>query len=231
MKSGWGKALKDTEGRDKILSFAKNRHMWQALGKAVLKYRIAFIIGLLSFTGWMGYHASKVQMSYDFSRAIPTDHPKYLAYLDFKKTFGEDGNLLTIGFITDSFFTTEKFNQLAAFQQQLKGISGVEDILSINGAASLKKNDSTGKLDAIRIFPKLSTPSRNWTALRTFSSHYPFTGGYCIILKPRPICLDCASTATFSGQKQGKKQLVKLKRSQRLLSPKLDMPCISADFL
>jgi predicted RND superfamily exporter protein len=86
--------------------------MWQALGKAVLRFRIPLMIALVLLTVFMGYQASKVQMSYDFSRAIPTDHPKYKAYLEFKKTFGEDGNLLTIGFTSKNFFEVDQFNAL-----------------------------------------------------------------------------------------------------------------------
>lgn len=220
MKSGWGKGLKDTEGRDKILSFAKNRHMWQALGKAVLKYRIAFIIGLLSFTGWMGYHASKVQMSYDFSRAIPTDHPKYLAYLDFKKTFGEDGNLLTIGFITDSFFTTEKFNQLAAFQQQLKGISGVEDILSINGAASLKKNDSTGKLDAIRIFPEAVHSQQELDSLKNIFESLPFYRGLLYNPETKAYLLGLRINRDILGSKAREKTIGEIEKVSKAFESK-----------
>ncbi|MEN9952871.1 MAG: hypothetical protein RLZZ520_1139, partial [Bacteroidota bacterium] len=101
----------------------------------------------------LGYIGSKVQLSYDFSRAIPTDHPKYLAYLDFKKTFGEDGNLLTVGYTTNSYFTTTHFNATSKFIEEVKQVNGVEDIISINGAVTLKRNDSTGKLDATKIFP------------------------------------------------------------------------------
>jgi predicted RND superfamily exporter protein len=151
--------------------------MWQALGKAVLKYRKLLIAFMLILTAFLGYHASKVQMSYDFSRAIPTDHPKYLAYLDFKKTFGEDGNLLTIGFTTDSFFTTSTFSRLQDFQQKLKGIDGVEDILSINGAVTLLKNDSTGKLDAVKIFPDNFTQQEDLDSLKSIFLSLPFYRG------------------------------------------------------
>jgi predicted RND superfamily exporter protein len=127
--------------------------MWQWLGKSILRYRIQLILATLALTAVLGYQGSKVQLSYDFSRAIPTDHPKYKAYLDFKKTFGEDGNLLTVGFITDSYFSTEHFNATSAFIEDVKKVNGVEDIISVNGAVTLKRNDSTGKLDAIKIFP------------------------------------------------------------------------------
>lgn len=151
--------------------------MWQALGKAVLKYRKICIAALLILTAFLGFHASKVQMSYDFSRAIPTDHPKYLAYLDFKKTFGEDGNLLTIGFSTDAFFTTSNFTKLQQFQQKLKTIKGVEDILSIPGAVTLQKNDSTGKLIASPVFPAVLKDQATLDSLRNIFLSLPFYRG------------------------------------------------------
>ena len=151
--------------------------MWQALGKAVLKYRKICIAGLLILTAFLGFHASKVQMSYDFSRAIPTDHPKYLAYLDFKKTFGEDGNLLTIGFTTEAFFTTTKFSKLQQFQQALKKIQGVEDILSIPGAVTLIKNDSTSKLIATPIFPDQIKEQATLDSLKNIFLSLPFYRG------------------------------------------------------
>jgi len=161
----------------KILSFVKISPMWQALGKAVLKFRIPLIIALVLLTVFMGYHASKVQMSYDFSRAIPTDHPKYKAYLEFKKTFGEDGNLLTIGFTSANFFEVNQFNALTGFQERLKKINGVEDIISVNGAVTLKKNDSTNKLDAIRIFPTNIKSQQALDSLKDIFYSLPFYRG------------------------------------------------------
>ena len=71
--------------------------MWQRLGSFVIKFRSPLLIILLAATGWMGYYASKVKLSYEFARAIPTDNPKYKEYLAFKQKFGDDGNLLVIG--------------------------------------------------------------------------------------------------------------------------------------
>lgn len=151
--------------------------MWQALGKAVLKYRILLIVLMTILTGFMGYKASKVELSYEFSRAIPTDNPKYQAYLDFKSKFGEDGNLLTIGFITDNLFQVEHFNALASFQERLKQVNGVEDIIGIPGAVTLKKNDSTQKLDAIKIFPTRVKDQQTLDSLKDKFLSLPFYRG------------------------------------------------------
>ena len=151
--------------------------MWHRLGKSILKYRIQLILVTIAITAILGYQASKVQLSYDFSRAIPTDHPKYKAYLNFKKTFGEDGNLLTVGFITTNYFSPENFNATSRFIEAVKQVDGVEDIISVNGAALLKKNDSTGKLDAIKIFPNLAESQLQLDTLKNVFFSLPFYRG------------------------------------------------------
>jgi len=151
--------------------------MWQALGKSVLKYRIQLIIATAILTILLAYQASKVELSYEFSRAIPTNNPKYIAYLDFKKKFGEDGNLLTIGFITKQLFQVKDFNALSSFQERLKKIEGVEDIIGIPGAITLHKNDSTEKLDAIRIFPTRVEDQKTLDSLKDIFYSLPFYKG------------------------------------------------------
>ena len=91
--------------------------MWKRLGIFVISYRLPLLILLLVVTAVMGFFASKVKLSYEFARAIPTDNPKYIAYQDFKKKFGEDGNLLVIGLQTPDLFSEKLFNEYAALQR------------------------------------------------------------------------------------------------------------------
>ncbi|HNA96377.1 MAG TPA: efflux RND transporter permease subunit [Chitinophagaceae bacterium] len=126
--------------------------MWQNIGRFILKYRLLILITLAALTAFMGYHASKVQLSYDFSRAIPLNNPKYKVYQEFRKTFGEDGNLLVLGIQTDKFFTEKIFNNYTSLQQKLKQQFGVDDIISIPSAVNLVKVPETEKLKADTIF-------------------------------------------------------------------------------
>jgi hypothetical protein len=48
-------------------------------------------------------------MSYEFSKAIPTDNSKYTDYLSYKGKFGDDGNVLVIGAQSDQFFKLKNF--------------------------------------------------------------------------------------------------------------------------
>lgn len=101
----------------------------------------------------MGYQASQVRLSYDFSRAIPTNNPKYKAYQEFRKKFGEDGNLLVIGIQTDKLFDAKTFNAWAGLQRELKKVKGVDDVLGVPSAVNLVKIPDTEKLKADTIFP------------------------------------------------------------------------------
>jgi predicted RND superfamily exporter protein len=126
--------------------------MWRSIGQFVLKFRIPLLVVLVLTTVFMGYMASKVQLSYDFARAIPIDNPKYKDYQEFKKKFGEDGNLLVLGIQTDKFFTAPIYNRYAELQRTLKKVKGVDDIIAVPTAVNLSKNYETEKLQAEAIF-------------------------------------------------------------------------------
>ena len=106
---------------------------------------------LLVLTGLMGYYASKVKLSYEFSKAIPTDNQKYKDYQLFRKTFGDDGNLLVIGVQSQAFFTFENFKAYKKLEDSLRNVSGVESVLSIPSSVILVKDSVTEKLNAVKI--------------------------------------------------------------------------------
>jgi len=143
--------------------------MWQRLGKFVIKYRVPLLILLFAVTCVMGYYASKVKLSYEFSKAIPTDNPKYKEYLAFKKKFGDDGNLLVAGIQTDSLFSIQIFNAYKELHYDLKKVAHVEDVLSVPSAVTLYKDSVTQKLVAQKIFAdSISTQAELDSAAHVF---------------------------------------------------------------
>ena len=72
--------------------------MWYRFGQFILKQRVFFISLLILITGVMAYFASHVKMSYEFTKAIPADNPKYAIYQAFVKKFGIDGTTMVVGF-------------------------------------------------------------------------------------------------------------------------------------
>ena len=127
--------------------------MWRRLAKFVLQNRLILLILLFASTAVMAFFATKIKLSYEFSKAIPTDNPKYQEYLSFKNKFGDDGNLLVIGVQTDSFFTLKNFKYYRTLNDTLKKIPYVENVLSVVNAANLLKDSASEKLNAIPVFP------------------------------------------------------------------------------
>ena len=128
--------------------------MWQRLAKFVLENRIPLLILLFAATAMMAFFASKVKLSYEFSKAIPVDNPKYQDYLSFKSQFGDDGNVLVIGVQTRNFFKPDNFEAFRKLNDGLKTVPYIEDVLSLSNAVSLAKDTVSQKLVAIPVFPK-----------------------------------------------------------------------------
>ncbi|MDB5196840.1 MAG: transporter [Flaviaesturariibacter sp.] len=151
--------------------------MWKSLGEGVLRFRWMLLGILLAITIFMGWQASQVKLSYEFSRAIPTDNPKYRDYQAFRKTFGEDGNLMVIGVQTKRFFEKAFFDDYTRLQEAIKEVSGVESILSVPGAVTLVKNEATEKLEPRALFTdSLTSQARLDTAAAQFLN-LPFYQG------------------------------------------------------
>lgn len=126
--------------------------MWGTIAAFVLKFRLTLLILLTGSFIFMTFQASKVELSYEYTRAIPTDNAKYQAYQNFLKKFGDDGNLLVIGVQTDQLFSKNIFNDYLLLSRNLKKVNGVEQVLSIPDAIVLHKNILTEKLTASQIF-------------------------------------------------------------------------------
>lgn len=148
--------------------------MWRRLAQFVLKNRLVLLILLLACTGLMGFYASKIKLSYEFSKAIPTDNPKYQDYLSFKEKFGDDGNLLVIGVKTDSFFNLNYFKAYRQLNDDLKNVRYVENVLSVVNAADLLKDTSSQKLVATPVFPSQINSQQQLDSARQLFYTLPF---------------------------------------------------------
>lgn len=151
--------------------------MWQRLGSSVIKYRLVLLIALFTVTGVMGYFASKVKLSYEFGKAIPTDNPKYQDYVSFRKKFGDDGNVLVIAVKTDKFFQLDYFKAYNKMLGELKNVHNVTSIISVPAAINLQKDSVTEKLRPVKIFDdNISTQAQLDSAKNIFLG-LPFYAG------------------------------------------------------
>ena len=114
--------------------------MWHKVAAFIIKFRVALLVVLLAATAFMGYMATKVQLSYQYADAIPRDNPKYLEYQAFRQKFGEDGNMMVIGVQKKDFFEPKFFANYARFVAELESAEAVDNILSVPGAITIVKD-------------------------------------------------------------------------------------------
>ncbi len=147
---------------------------WLQLGKNIVKYKVAALTFLALSTIVMGYFAIQVKLSYEFTKAIPEDNPKFVIYQDFVKKFGVDGTTMVVGFQTDSFFTAGIFNQVADLQKDIKTIPGVTEVLSVPNAYTIFKDSAASKFLPHKIFNAPYTSDSALVADRAVLESLPF---------------------------------------------------------
>ncbi|WP_295126813.1 efflux RND transporter permease subunit [uncultured Chitinophaga sp.] len=151
--------------------------MWQRLAGLVLKYRLALLAILIISTGIMAWFAVKVQLSYDFTGAVPRSNEKYQQYQQFKKMFGEDGNMMVVSIETDSLFQLDFFRDYVNLNDDIRKIPAVENVLSVPIAVNLVKNDSTRKLETLPIFQPIPGDQATLDSLKSVFFSLPFYKG------------------------------------------------------
>lgn len=125
--------------------------MWHRIASYIIRFRIFLLVSLLAITAIAGYIGSNVQLSYEFTNAIPKDNPKYQEYQNFRQQFGEDGNVMVVGLQTERFFEDAFFRDYVALVHHLEQIRGVAQVLAVPTAVNLVKDTMSGKLKTARI--------------------------------------------------------------------------------
>jgi uncharacterized protein len=128
--------------------------MWKKIAIFTLQQRLPILILLAITTAIMGYFASKVQLSYEFTNAIPQDNVKLAQYKAFKKIFGEDGNMVVIGVDAQQLENPMQFAIYKNYCEQLAKTEGIDNVLSVPTAVTIYKlkTDSTEQLKSKPIF-------------------------------------------------------------------------------
>ncbi len=127
--------------------------MWSKVAQFIIKFKLPMIVVIGLITIVMGYFAMKVEMSYEFTRTVPLDDPEMVFFNNFKKQFGEDGNMMAIGVKDSALFKLENFQKFRAFGDELRDIEGVGEILSLPLLKIINKDTVATKFYLTNLFP------------------------------------------------------------------------------
>jgi uncharacterized protein len=136
------------------------KSIWKTVANIILGNKIICLIGLTIFAIFMGYNASKVQISYELPKILPKSDPNYQLYESFKKQFGEDGSVLLIGVETQKMYDLAFFQKWYELGKNVKKVSGIKKVVSNADLQAVIRNDSLKKFQ----FKPLLTqfPTQQW---------------------------------------------------------------------
>jgi predicted RND superfamily exporter protein len=132
--------------------------MWKKFSGLLLRNKAIFTTVVLLITALMGYQTSKVELSYDFAQILPDTDSTFIEYQNFKKHFGEDGNVMVMGFEDKNLFQYQKFNDWYELSKTIKNIQGIKDLMSVPTTFKFVLNDSLQRFDFV---PLIKHPIKN----------------------------------------------------------------------
>lgn len=121
--------------------------MWNKIAELIIRNRLFWIGLIIVSTIYMGYQASRIQLSYEFARILPANDPIEQEYQRFRKLFGEDGSLMVIGYQSSEMYKLDNFNDWYDLSQAIKKHEGIKNVISLTNLIDLKVNETTKRFD------------------------------------------------------------------------------------
>jgi predicted RND superfamily exporter protein len=113
---------------------------WEKLARIILKNRIVILVILSALTIFLGYQWKNLSMTYTEANLLPKDHIVNKQYQQFLDKFGEEGNLVVIGFQDPKFFTPKNYAAWNELMTGLKNAKEVDLVVSLNDLKKLEKD-------------------------------------------------------------------------------------------
>jgi predicted RND superfamily exporter protein len=154
--------------------------MWPFIARKILRNRIAFMVVLAMLTTFMGYHASKIELSYEFAKILPSTDSAYTEYNNFKDLFGQDGNIMVIGVQDKNFFTLSKFNDWHNLSLDIKKIKGVENVIAITNVSKVAFDDSLHKIMFVPFLTVMPENQEQLNKVKFSLDSLPFYEGFVL---------------------------------------------------
>lgn len=130
---------------------------WEVIARIILKNRITIIVAIAALTLFLGFQWRNLSMTYTEANLLPKKHVVNQQYQDFLNKFGEEGNLIVIGFKDDTFFTPKAFAAWSKLMTELKSTKEVDLVVSINDLKKLEKDTIAQKFELVSLIDPSQT--------------------------------------------------------------------------
>ncbi|HNW49699.1 MAG TPA: efflux RND transporter permease subunit [Prolixibacteraceae bacterium] len=152
--------------------------MFVRISQFILRNRVQLIIFLAIITAFMAYKAKDIEMNYEYASLLAEKNQAKVEYNQFKKIFGEDGNLFVIGIQNPNLFQLDQFNEWYDLSNQISQLEGVDGVISITRMINLKKNNQTHQFDIVPLIDKRPTTQAEVDSLKDKILSLKFYDGF-----------------------------------------------------
>ncbi|MFM9824889.1 efflux RND transporter permease subunit [Flavobacterium sp.] len=130
---------------------------WELIARIILKNRVAILAVIFILTIFLGLQWKNLSMTYTEANLLPQKHIVNKQYQDFLNKFGEEGNLIVIGFNDKSFFTPKAYAAWNELMTGLKNSTDVELVVSLNDLKKLQKDTIAQKFRLVPLVDQNQT--------------------------------------------------------------------------
>ncbi len=130
---------------------------WEFIARLILTYRITILVIIVAITIFLGLQWKNLSMTYTEANLLPKKHIVNRQYDDFLTKFGEEGNLIVIGFKDPNFFTPKAFAAWNELMTGLKNSKEVELVVSLNDLKKLQKDTLAEKFELVPLIDQNQT--------------------------------------------------------------------------
>jgi predicted RND superfamily exporter protein len=151
--------------------------MWATIARFILRNRIRITIVLAILTVFMGYFANKADITYETPKLLPDHDTTTVEYVQFKKLFGQDGNVMVVGIQDDNLYTLKQFGNWYDLGNDIKNVIGVKAVVSIARIQTIVKNDSIQRFENIPVVSRKPQSQYEVDSIKKIIYSLPFYNG------------------------------------------------------
>lgn len=157
--------------------------MWDSLALLILRHRRLLVGALLLLTGVFGWYARQAEITYSLANVVSPTDPDLVYFQQFRRTFGEDGNVLVLGLADRRAYQLAGFAALRRLSQDLGRVPGVTRVLALPMLPLLAKDSVRAQFTARPLFEPFPTTQARLDSLLARVRAEPLYQGQ--VLNPR----------------------------------------------
>jgi len=131
-----------------------NSRFWNYIAGRILRNRVTLLILVGLFTVFMGFQWKNMRFTFTEANLLPDHHEVNQQYKSFLDKFGEEGNLIVVGFKDSTLFTAKNIKIWDEFVDEIKTDKAVDLTLSIEDLKVLAKDTVAQKFNLVPFINK-----------------------------------------------------------------------------